>query len=175
MIPELLPFYPYKGSDKIPHNINAEVYLQLIASIEPQEGDLRLYIIVDKLKQELSVFAGTTLKVGLEKKVATFAFTAMSGTAGPKVRNNDGQIPEGFYYITHFNPDSKYHLSLRINYPNSCDLRRNSTDPGGDIYIHGGESSAGCIAIGNENMERLYVMVQVAKYFGQERVGVTIV
>ena len=54
-----------------------------------------------------------------------------SGTTGPKRAEGDYQVPEGFYYINEFNPNSKYHLSLGLNYPNASDkILSDSIDPG---------------------------------------------
>ena len=70
-----------------------------------------------------------------------------SGTTGPKRVQGDNQIPEGFYYINEFNPNSKYHLALGLNYPNASDrILSDSLRPGGAIYIHGSCVSTGCIA-----------------------------
>ncbi|MDP5291022.1 L,D-transpeptidase family protein [Oceanimonas sp. CHS3-5] len=86
-----------------------------------------------------------------------------SGGPGPKLREGDKQVPEGIYRITHLNPDSRFHLSMRLNYPNSYDLMRAAkegrTDPGGDIYIHGKAESVGCLAIGDIAIEELFVLV----------------
>ena len=73
----------------------------------------------------------------------------------------DKQVPEGFYRIELLNPNSRYHLSLRVNYPNADDIeraredRRDLLNLGGDIMIHGGAESIGCIAIGNPAIEHL--------------------
>lgn len=93
----------------------------------------------------------------------SFAWTAQSGGPGPKLRAGDGQIPEGLYRIDAVNPDSAYHLSLRVSYPNDEDRRRSAaqgiSDPGGDIYIHGKAVSIGCIAIGDDAIEQVFYVV----------------
>lgn len=115
----------------------------------------QLYIRIFKLEQIIEIWSSDNL---LFKLIKTYTFTATSGTSGPKQREGDSQIPEGFYQITNFNPESKFHLSLRINYPNAADAIRNKNEQnlGGDIYIHGGKSTTGCIPIGDENIEELY-------------------
>ena len=71
-----------------------------------------------------------------------------SGTMGPKRLQGDYQVPEGFYYINEFNPNSNYHLHLGLNYPNASDkILSDSLRPGGDIYIHGSCVSIGCIPL----------------------------
>ena len=73
-------------------------------------------------------------------------------------------MPEGFYRIELLNPNSRYHLSLRVNYPNADDIeraredRRDLLNLGGDIMIHGGAASIGCLAIGNPAIEDLFVL-----------------
>ncbi len=95
-----------------------------------------------------------------------FPWTANSGHAGPKLRAGDGQIPEGVYRIDALNPNSSYHLSLRVSYPNTEDRRRSAAsgidDLGGDIYIHGKEASIGCIAIGDDAIEQVFLVVSRA-------------
>ncbi len=87
-----------------------------------------------------------------------------SGREGPKVREGDRQVPEGFYRIESLNPNSRFHLSLRVNYPNAEDRARAATegrDPatlGGDIMIHGGTASVGCLAVGDPAAEDLFVL-----------------
>ncbi|MEL7106336.1 MAG: L,D-transpeptidase family protein [Pseudomonadota bacterium] len=91
---------------------------------------------------------------------------------GHKVRSGDGKTPEGTYRINRRNPESVFHLSLGISYPNRRDVavaRRLGVDPGGDIFIHG-ESPLnklrgpdwtwGCIAVKNPEMEEVYTMVR---------------
>jgi hypothetical protein len=97
--------------------------------------------------------------------VLSYPILAASGTLGPKLREGDKQVPEGFYRIELLNPNSRYHLSLRVNYPNPADIEqagrdgRNLSVLGGDIMIHGGAESIGCIAIGDPAVEELFVLV----------------
>ncbi len=97
------------------------------------------------------------------KKWQRFPFTAQSGTSGPKMQEGDGQIPEGFYKITALNPNSSYHLSMRVSYPNEDDIARSEAagihNYGNDIYIHGKNASIGCIALGDHAIEQLFYLV----------------
>jgi murein L,D-transpeptidase YafK len=89
----------------------------------------------------------------------TIPFCSTSGEIGPKRKQGDGQIPEGLYQIAHFNPLSEYFLSMRVNYPNEADMFwADKTHPGGDIYIHGGCETIGCIPITDKEMGQLYVI-----------------
>lgn len=100
------------------------------------------------------------------RKITTYPFTAMSGRLGPKLREGDWQIPEGLYRIEVLNPNSNYHLSLRVNYPNDFDRamaeRDGRTRLGGDIYLHGKNATVGCIPVGDAAIEELFVLVYAA-------------
>jgi hypothetical protein len=92
-----------------------------------------------------------------------YAIFAASGGGGPKLREGDKQVPEGFYRITELNPNSHFHLSMKLNYPNGFDwlnaARESRKAPGSNIFIHGSAWSAGCLAIGNRYIEELFMLV----------------
>jgi murein L,D-transpeptidase YafK len=94
--------------------------------------------------------------------VQTYAVHGQSGTLGPKLREGDKQVPEGIYGAASLNPNSRFHLSIRVGYPNAFDERvaaiDGRTNLGGDIMIHGASSSVGCLAIGNDAAEDLFVL-----------------
>lgn len=94
--------------------------------------------------------------------VRIYPILGKSGDLGPKLKEGDRQIPEGIYEVDLLNPNSRFHLSLRLNYPNSFDLMRAREDgrrhPGGDIMIHGDTRSAGCLAVGDQAVEDLFVL-----------------
>lgn len=117
-----------------------------------------LYLRAFKQERELEVWAGARGQP--LRKVRTFPFCAASGDVGPKWRQGDLQVPEGFYTLDLFNPRSQFHLSMRVSYPNEADrLRGGRRDFGGDIFVHGNCVSIGCIAIEDDPIEELYVMV----------------
>jgi murein L,D-transpeptidase YafK len=98
-----------------------------------------------------------------------------SGGLGPKRKQGDRQVPEGFYEIEVFNPLSNYHLSLGINYPNKSDsIISKYTDKGGDIYIHGGCATIGCIPLTDEMIKEIYLLSVFAKEAGQKNLPVHI-
>lgn len=108
-------------------------------------------------------------------KFNEFKIYAMSGTLGPKLVQGDCQVPEGYYYIDDFNPVSNYHLSLGVSYPNESDMILNPAPrKGGDIYIHGGQASAGCMAMSNYYIEDIYICAVKAKTNGQQKIPVLI-
>jgi murein L,D-transpeptidase YafK len=93
----------------------------------------------------------------------TYKVCALSGTLGPKRKEGDYQVPEGFYFINEFRPNSNYHLALGLNYPNAADKKwSDSLHPGNEIYIHGGCITVGCIPIQNHQIEELYVLARTA-------------
>jgi len=118
----------------------------------------QLYLRAFKHERELEVWAGS--KTGPLVKVKTYPFCAASGDLGPKRREGDLQVPEGFYTIDLFNPKSSYHLSMRVSYPNAADRFQQvaGVPLGGDIYVHGDCVSIGCIAIEDGPIEELYLI-----------------
>lgn len=105
----------------------------------------------------------------------TYAICALAGSLGPKRVQGDFQVPEGFYYINEFNPNSNYYLSLGLNYPNASDkILSDSLKPGGDIYIHGSCVTVGCIPITDQQIDELYVLATVARDQGQDYIPVHI-
>jgi murein L,D-transpeptidase YafK len=104
--------------------------------------------------------------------IKTYPVCAMSGVLGGKNRIGDYQVPEGFYVINAYNPNSNYHLSVQINYPNAYDSFWKKT--GGAICIHGYCASAGCIAITDDPIKELYWIIINAKSAGQSQIPVHI-
>lgn len=97
------------------------------------------------------------------KLIASYPIHAASGKLGPKLREGDKQVPEGIYKIISFNPNSAYHLSMKLNYPNEFDLKHAETEgraePGTNIFIHGRDVSIGCLAMGDPAIEQLFSLV----------------
>lgn len=120
-------------------------------------------IILVGLKQEnlLEVWVSNDGKD--YKFLKSYPILAASGTLGAKLAEGDMQVPEGIYEVESLNPNSLYHLALRIAYPNSFDQAKakldGRTDLGSDIMIHGKNCSIGCLAMGDEAAEDLFVLV----------------
>lgn len=125
------------------------------------------------LKREKTLQLYAANDDGKPRFVRRYPFLAASGRAGPKLAEGDLQVPEGLYRIESLNPNSSYHLSLRVDYPNRFDLERareeGRTKLGGDIMIHGSNVSIGCIAIGDPAIEEVFVL---AADVGHENVQV---
>ena len=113
-----------------------------------------------KQERELQLYAAGTN--GQYRLIRAYPILAASGHAGPKLREGDLQVPEGLYRIESLNPNSHYHLSLRVNYPNEFDRAQarseGRTKLGGDIMIHGNAVSIGCLAMGDAAAEELFVL-----------------
>ena len=104
-----------------------------------------------------------------------YEFSGFSGGYGPKRKEGDGQIPEGFYYISVFNPNSNFYLSLKVSYPNESDrILGNKSNLGGDIFIHGSNVTIGCIPITDDKIKELYILAVEAAENGQSKIPVHI-
>ncbi|TXH23491.1 MAG: hypothetical protein E6Q95_00070 [Chitinophagaceae bacterium] len=109
------------------------------------------------------------------KLFKVYKVCALAGAMGPKRFEGDYQVPEGFYYINVFNPNSAYYLSLGLNYPNASDkILSDPVKPGGDIYIHGSCATVGCIPIMDDQISELYVLCAYAKSAGLDFIPVHI-
>lgn len=133
-----------------------------------------LVLLGIKSKRVLEIHAGTG-DGQPTKLVRTLPILGMSGMIGPKLREGDRQVPEGLYRIESLNPNSLYHLSLRVSYPNDEDRAQARLDGrmslGGDIMIHGSTASVGCLAMGDEAAEDLFILADDA---GIERIEVVL-
>jgi murein L,D-transpeptidase YafK len=94
----------------------------------------------------------------------TYDICASSGDLGPKRKEGDGQVPEGFYRIDLFNPSSDYYLSMRISYPNTSDvILKDGVSAGGAIMMHGDCVTIGCLPMTDEKIKELYVLCLEAR------------
>jgi murein L,D-transpeptidase YafK len=133
-----------------------------------------VYVRAFKRERELEVWVRPHGAARFEH-LKSYGICGLAGKPGPKRREGDAQVPEGFYFIDLFNPLSQFHLSLRINYPNRRDVAASGGGRlGGSIFIHGGCRSAGCLAISDEGIEELYWLAVEAKAAGQPRIPVHI-
>lgn len=113
-----------------------------------------------KAERRLEVWARGA---GEYRWIRDYPIRAASGGPGPKLREGDRQVPEGRYRIVGLNPNSAYHLSMKLNYPNAFDLehaeREGRDQPGSNIFIHGKAVSIGCLAMGDAAIEELFTLV----------------
>jgi murein L,D-transpeptidase YafK len=119
-----------------------------------------------KSQKILSLFA--TDSDGNPKLIKTYKVFGASGKSGPKLTSGDNQVPEGMYRIESLNPNSQFHLALRINYPSDFDKKMAKEEGrknlGSDIMIHGSVLSIGCIAIGDDAVEELFYLAAQSNY-----------
>lgn len=119
-------------------------------------------ILVDKSERRMQL-----LRKG--RVIRSYPILLGDAPAGHKTTQGDERTPEGEYRISGRNPNSRFHLSLRISYPNAADrtqARRRGVDPGGDIFIHGGNTplfpfdwTDGCIAVSDRQIEEIWSLV----------------
>lgn len=137
-------------------------------------NNFNLVFVAYKDCRELEVYAKKTTETDY-KKIDTYKVAALCSLIGPKKMAGDMKTPEGLYYIDTYNPNSQYYLSMGINYPNQVDRKKsNSKNLGGDIYIHGSQVTAGCLAMTDDKIKELYLYAINAKNNGQTRIPVYI-
>lgn len=144
--------------------------------LSPYDAALGDPVFLRAFKEE-NILEIWVLPEGKEKyiRIRTYPICAASGKPGPKLKQGDKQVPEGFYHIAVFNPLSNFHLSLGINYPNNSDRYfADSESPGGDIYIHGSCMSIGCLAMTDDYIKEIYVICDRARRNGQKNIPVHI-
>jgi murein L,D-transpeptidase YafK len=114
-------------------------------------------LVFFKDRNRLELYAG---KRGAMKYIRAYRVLAASGHPGPKLREGDQQVPEGIYKVESLNPNSQFHVSLKLSYPNSFDQKQGKLDGrsrlGGDIMIHGNSVSIGCLALGDAAIEEIF-------------------
>ncbi len=125
-------------------------------------------IIVNKSARQMMLLSGN-------KAIKVYQIGLGTVPIGHKNFEGDGRTPEGAYYIDRRNPNSRYHLSVGVSYPNDYDRAfalASGQSPGGDIFIHGQgpegkvlskqrrDWTVGCIAVTDEEVEDIYAMVQ---------------
>lgn len=167
---------------------NQRVNLKLINAIRQKEDSLKkqfaamhltwplkqIYVRSFKYDSQLEVWV-RGFKNEPFKLFKTYKICALSGALGPKRIEGDYQVPEGFYYINEFKPNSNYHMALGLNYPNASDMvLSDSSKPGADIYIHGSCVTVGCIPIMNAQIEEVYLLASYAHNQGQDFIPVHI-
>lgn len=164
----------WQGDDSVPGARRAEAALEnrkaVVEALFDEAGvtfpPAQVFLRVFKKEGELEAWASSE-KGGEMKRIATYKVCKMSGDIGPKRREGDLQVPEGFYRIEYFWPDSSFYLAGKVSYPNGLDRQLGGPAPGGEIMLHGGCASIGCISMSDERMEELYVMGTSVHFKGE--------
>jgi murein L,D-transpeptidase YafK len=135
------------------------IYQNCLKNIGLKEAPDRFTFITLKAEKQLELWFE---KEGKAYFVKSYPILAASGVAGPKLKQGDLQVPEGFYKISWLNANSDYHLSMKVDYPNDWDKQNaqqeGRTQLGGDIFVHGRAVSIGCVAVGDEAIEEIFYM-----------------
>lgn len=128
-----------------------------------------VHLRIFKESRELEVWARAD---GGWRHVRTYPICAWSGDLGPKLREGDGQAPEGLYAVDagQLNPASRYHLAFNLGFPNAFDRAHGRT--GSFLMVHGACLSIGCYAMTDAGIEEIYLMVEAALAAGQPAVAV---
>lgn len=137
-------------------------------------NNLNLIFIAYKDNDLFDIYAKTKQETTY-RKIHTYQICSRSGQLGPKRKEGDGQVPEGFYHIDRFNPLSNFYLSLGLNYPNLSDKRKSKAKHlGGDIFIHGSCLTIGCLPMTDDFIKEIYLLAVYAKNNGQNKIPVYI-
>lgn len=164
-----------KGTETVEsvlEKVESSVFERLKSDLDKigyQTFPTKIKMLAFKDERMLEVYAKQQNQYVLLKK---YPFTAYSGKLGPKLKEGDRQIPEGIYHIEHLNPNSSYYLSLKVGYPNAFDNQKakaeGRTNQGGDIFIHGKAVTIGCIPVGDQAIEEIFVLAKQAYAQGIE-------
>lgn len=125
------------------------------------------FVVLDKSDRELRLLRGGRI-------ISRYAVSLGFAPDGDKYREGDGKTPEGRYTIDYRNPNSRFHLSLHISYPDAADIAdaaARGDDPGGEIFIHGGPKGVpdalwrgrdwtlGCVSVTNDEIAEIWSLV----------------
>lgn len=148
-----LPFAACTQTEAVQPDLSDHLFIRIIKTTEAKDkGVLQIW------------------KRGEDRRFAldrNFDICTWSGELGPKLKEGDGQSPEGFYFIkpTSLNPNSSYHLSFNLGYPNAYDRSHGRT--GSFLMVHGDCVSIGCYAMTDGGIEDIYADVEAAFAAGQ--------
>jgi murein L,D-transpeptidase YafK len=154
----------WKG--KIPQEVRTRITESLeeqLASHGFEMGD-PVFMRIFKEEAELEVWMKSDDVYRLFK---TYPICNYSGNLGPKLREGDRQSPEGFYYVglSALNPNSSYHLSFNLGFPNAYDRSQERT--GSYLMVHGNCVSIGCYAMTDIGIGEIYGLAEAALQAGQ--------
>ena len=135
---------------------------------------LNIYLRAFKKEKKIELWAKNNID-SIFRLIREYDICQTSGKEGPKRKQGDMQIPEGFYHIDRFNPASSFYLSLGLSYPNKSDrILGVQGNLGGDIFIHGSCVTIGCLPITDDKIKELYLLCIMARSSGQKKIPVTI-
>ena len=148
----------------------APIPANVLALMKEKNTDAHKPILIRTFKKEAEFEIWKQQADGQYTLLKTYPMCRWSGQLGPKVREGDRQVPEGFYTITpgQMNPNSAYYLSFNVGYPNAYDRAHGYS--GGSIMVHGACSSAGCFSMTDEQIAEIYAVAREAFGGGQRAI-----
>ena len=148
----------------------APIPANVLALMKEKNTDAHKPILIRAFKKEAEFEIWKQQADGQYTLLKTYPMCRWSGQLGPKVREGDRQVPEGFYTITpgQKNPNSAYYLSFNVGYPNAYDRAHGYS--GGSIMVHGACSSAGCFSMTDEQIAEIYAVAREAFGGGQRAI-----
>jgi murein L,D-transpeptidase YafK len=156
----------------LPRNGRHYVPISLATQEAMREKGMRTHapIVIRAFKQESELEVWKQDSSGKMALLKTFPMCRWSGQLGPKVKEGDRQVPEGFYSITpgQMNPNSSYYLSFNVGYPNAVDRQLGRS--GAHIMVHGDCSSMGCFAMTDGQIADIYGLTREAFAGGQSSI-----
>jgi murein L,D-transpeptidase YafK len=140
---------------------------KLVQSMRAKGMSTTSPIMVRIFKEESVLEVWKQKDTGRYDLAASYDICKWSGKLGPKFTEGDRQAPEGFYTVRphQMNPQSSYHLSFNIGFPNSYDAAHGRT--GQHLMVHGACSSAGCYSMTDAQVEQIYAFARDAFRGGQ--------
>ena len=145
---------------------------ELFSSKGIEISSMNIFIRAFKKEAQLEIWAKST-KQETFQLIKTYPICASSGILGPKRKQDDGQVPEGFYEVDRFNPSSNFYLSLGVSYPNASDrISGEKRNLGGDVFIHGNCVTIGCMPLTDDKIKEVYLMAVEARSCGQIKIAV---
>lgn len=150
-----------KGKKPIPQH--------LLKKIEAKGMTPRSPVLLRIFKEENVLELWKATDTGRYALLHEYEICKWSGKLGPKFKEGDRQAPEGFYTVSpaQMNPNSGYHLSFNIGYPNVYDRSHGRT--GSHLMVHGACSSAGCYSMTDEYVEEIYTLARESFAGGQRK------
>ncbi|MES2520818.1 MAG: L,D-transpeptidase family protein [Bacteroidota bacterium] len=159
---------------KAAYDEKSEAVFALLSEKSLSAQKLHLYFRAFKKEQILEIWAKNS-DAQTFKLLKSYPIAASSGNIGPKRKQGDMQTPEGFYFISRFNPISNFYLSLGINYPNQSDkILGEKSNLGNDIFIHGAAMTVGCLPMTDDKIKEIYLLAVEAQNAGQSEIPVHI-
>ena len=148
----------------------APIPANVLALMKEKNTDAHKPILIRAFKKEAELEIWKQQADGQYALLKTYPMCRWSGQLGPKVKEGDRQVPEGFYTITpgQMNPNSAYYLSFNVGYPNAYDRAHGYS--GGSIMVHGACSSAGCFSMTDEQIAEIYAVAREAFGGGQRAI-----